>query len=1015
MDDETIENNEKQSIATNITTNSTQPPSLVTELKHSNVLEDNNDITNNVSNANGSSGANLTPLLSPTLNIINQDTHDRTNTFVNDTTTTTTTTTTETTNTTINNNNNNNNDHGITNDAPKQKKTSKFILSKFTLYETKDRMYVVGSNKRESMFRILEIDLTMDDLTVLEDPNIFFTRNEIIDILAELENSSEGGLHKKLTGYALLGFIRFTSCYYLVIVTKLRQVAVIGGHSIFHIDGTELIPISNNYKKPDKYSNESKLMSTFQNLDLTKTFYFSYTYDITNTLQTNLLREKLKAVNRLDISIPSGIPNYNEMFMWNKFLLLPLFNCITTVYDWFQCIIHGFIDQVNVPILSKNIYITLIARRSHHFAGARFLKRGVNTYGYVANEVETEQIVIDMSLTPFHQSGQGYFDSDRYTSFVQHRGSIPLYWIQEASNLTAKPPIKINVVDPFFSPAALHFDRLFQRYGGGTIQILNLIKTKEKTPRETKLLREFEQCIIYLNKQLPETKKIDYISWDMSRASKQNGQKVIEFLETYALRSVSETGIFHNYSTFRDTKLQEGICRSNCIDCLDRTNAAQFVIGKRALGVQLQALGIVDDSYLEYDSDIVNILTELFHDLGDTIALQYGGSHLVNTMETYRKINQWSSHSRDMVESIKRFYSNSFMDSQRQNAINLFLGNYIWEENEPPIWELNTDFYLHNESKSMGPKRSYTHWWNEYHMKSIRELIKEEIIEKNNDITIEKIKVNIRGFPDAFDNYWNEYYLPRSLTWITDLFTYNMNSTRKYQHLMSPDKNNNDTSKSSVDEGNQRSKIYESGNHSDNHNQYNNSDMTMNSPFVSRKQSWINKRLRTLLVAEEEKCRKKIIIIEQQPKKDVTRNDEIELSLHFLNKLIDNEQQIKSSLFDLSHHEIPILLSSLTLNDNYDEISQRSLSSFSPTNSLADTSHKMNINDVYPFKCISADPQGYSFYSSQINLNALKPLEDYTQVTHSILKATVNEADFQLYHNSVKTADNDFIFVGQAK
>lgn len=54
------------------------------------------------------------------------------------------------------------------------------------------------------------------------------------------------------------------------------------------------------------------------------------------------------------------------------------------------------------------------------------------------------------------------------------------------------------------------------------------------------------------------------------------------------------------------------------------------------------------------------MLTEMYHDHGDTIALQYGGSHLAHTMETYRKINQWTSHSRDMIEGFRRFYANSF-------------------------------------------------------------------------------------------------------------------------------------------------------------------------------------------------------------------------------------------------------------------------------------------------------------------------------------------------------------------
>lgn len=64
--------------------------------------------------------------------------------------------------------------------------------------------------------------------------------------------------------------------------------------------------------------------------------------------------------------------------------------------------------------------------------------------------------------------------------------------------------------------------------------------------------------------------------------------------------------------------LQNGICRTNCVDCLDRTNAAQFVFGKRAFGHQLYALGIIDSPNLDFDSDAVDMLTEMYHDHGDS-------------------------------------------------------------------------------------------------------------------------------------------------------------------------------------------------------------------------------------------------------------------------------------------------------------------------------------------------------------------------------------------------------------
>ncbi|RRT56603.1 hypothetical protein B296_00047740, partial [Ensete ventricosum] len=65
-------------------------------------------------------------------------------------------------------------------------------------------------------------------------------------------------------------------------------------------------------------------------------------------------------------------------------------------------------------------------------AGTRYLKRGVNDSGRVANDVETEQIVLD------EEAGSC---SGKMSSVVQMRGSIPLFWSQEASRFSPKPDI----------------------------------------------------------------------------------------------------------------------------------------------------------------------------------------------------------------------------------------------------------------------------------------------------------------------------------------------------------------------------------------------------------------------------------------------------------------------------------------------------------------------------------------------------------------------------------------------
>lgn len=160
-----------------------------------------------------------------------------------------------------------------------------------------------------------------------------------------------------------------------------------------------------------------------------------------------------------------------------------------------------------------------------------------------------------------------------------------------------------------------------------------------------------------------------------------------------------------------------------------------------------------------------------FHDHGDTIAIQYGGSHLVNTMETYRKINQWSSQSRDMVESFKRYYNNSFLDRQRQEAYNLFLGNYIFDQEQPMLWDLSTDYYLHHahpRAWSTKNRKSYVHWYTPKNL------------ERRKMPSVPRRR-SVPPIPlEYFDDYWLEYYRPLAVSTFGKILSLKLNSTLRY-------------------------------------------------------------------------------------------------------------------------------------------------------------------------------------------------------------------------------------------
>ena len=49
---------------------------------------------------------------------------------------------------------------------------------------------------------------------------------------------------------------------------------------------------------------------------------------------------------------------------------------------------------------------------------------------------------------------------------------------------------------------------------------------------------------------------------------------------------------------------------------------------------------MLNEPQLEFDTDCVRMLEEMYEDQGDTLALQYGGSALVHRIKSYR----WSAN-----------------------------------------------------------------------------------------------------------------------------------------------------------------------------------------------------------------------------------------------------------------------------------------------------------------------------------------------------------------------------------
>ena len=252
---------------------------------------------------------------------------------------------------------------------------------------------------------------------------------------------------------------------------------------------------------------------------------------------------------------------------------------------------------------TKDFLITLISRRSVTRPGLRYLRRGVDEEGSVANLVETEQILSDPSWTP----------SSRVFSFVQIRGSIPLFFSQ--SPYSFKPtPILQHSFEANHTAFKKHFADISRRYGD--VQIALLV---DKQGPEAKIGEEYEKHVNNLNKSGGiNGVKIDFEWFDFHHICRGMKFENVSILMNSLDGSLNSFGVFEGLNG-KVVHLQTGVLRTNCMDCLDRTNVVQTACGQRALEQQLSAEGITMNLQNDESTQWFNFL---WADNGDSISKQ---------------------------------------------------------------------------------------------------------------------------------------------------------------------------------------------------------------------------------------------------------------------------------------------------------------------------------------------------------------------------------------------------------
>lgn len=506
--------------------------------------------------------------------------------------------------------------------------------------------------------------------------------------------------------YGTLGLISINQDVFLCVITQALRVATVRpGETVEKIASVDFFCLNSaeydNIVSLNTYEDEiSESMSPYgQNLgrregeieypyqELQKllsngSFYYSTDFDLTNRLQ-----------DRPIDSDTFNIDNFDDSFLWNYFMISPLvqFRSRLLAHERealdasriLTSAIRGFCLTMTIPQSAAPLrdgrsglpsFLTVISRLSCKRAGTRFNSRGIDDDGHVANFVETETIYWSPSGVLF--------------SYAQVRGSVPVFWEQTPGLIPGQQKITVTRSADGTQPAFdKHFEDLEQSYGA--VHIVNLLSATK--PGEAELTHLFhyglEHCSLSHagEKQSADHALLRETDYDFHMETKAAGyeaaREIRRYIEhsadgfAYYLAELTDDMADTNEPTGHQRMVvvlqQEGVFRTNCLDCLDRTNLIQTLISQMAVEAFLNHRG-------EYAaSDFWMRHSTLWADNGDALSRIYAGTGALKSSFTRHGKMSIAGAFADVRKSATRLYINNFADKARQNTIDMLLGRLV--------------------------------------------------------------------------------------------------------------------------------------------------------------------------------------------------------------------------------------------------------------------------------------------------------------------------------------------------
>ncbi|KAJ5145062.1 hypothetical protein N7448_002454 [Penicillium atrosanguineum] len=531
---------------------------------------------------------------------------------------------------------------------------------------------------------------------------------------------------KRISSIAgILGIVKLKLDKYIIVITKAQPMGRLRGHMVYKVASTEFLPMR---ERPLHDTDEDTYLALIKNMLRTGPMYFSYSLDLTNSFQ----RQSQSA---------STIPMWkraDDRFFWNRFIQSDLidFSLGETDTSGIRYGPQPGVDPFILPVMFGMMRITparvkgtsftfaLITRRSRHRAGTRYFTRGIDEEGHVSNYNETEQIVILNDATgglsgfaggQSMTNGKASQDLQVY-SFVQTRGSVPVFWA-EVNDLKYTPKLQVRGVDTAIEAARKHFSEQIHLYGEN--YMVNLVNQKG---REERVKKAYEQLVRTLISSSTETTEADhktsekihtlepglkqkemdhlhYVYFDFHNETKGLKWHRAELLMGRLQDGLTKGGYFRGVESpgvpggqLEARSTQSSVVRTNCMDCLDRTNVVQSMLGRWAVTRHLMDAGVLRQGETANDDrDFEDLFRNIWADNADVVSKSYSGTGALKTDFTRTGKRTRAGALQDLRNSITRYVRNNFLDGPRQDGFDVFLGAYLPSHSGPANIQLFLD------------------------------------------------------------------------------------------------------------------------------------------------------------------------------------------------------------------------------------------------------------------------------------------------------------------------------------